>query len=155
MDGILQDLDYFANISGLRFNFSKTKMIWIGSKKFSNEVFHHSRWKLDWKNNTFDMLGIKFSVNLPDMVELNYLPKLIEIRKLLKQWKVRRMTPIGRLTVLKTLIIPKLNHLILALPMPNDNFLKDLESEMFEFLWNNKIHKVKKHTVIQDYRHGG
>lgn len=56
------------------------------------------------------MLGIKFSVNLPDMVELNYLPKLIEIRKLLKQWKVRRMTPIGRLTVLKTLIIPKLNH---------------------------------------------
>lgn len=33
MDGILQDLDYFANISGLRINFSKTKMIWIGSKK--------------------------------------------------------------------------------------------------------------------------
>lgn len=80
------------------------------------------------------MLGIKFSVNLPDMVELNYLPKLIEIRKLLKQWKVRRMTPIGRLTVLKTLIIPKLNHLILAWPMPKDTFLKDLESEMFEFL---------------------
>lgn len=101
------------------------------------------------------MLGIKFSVNLPDMVELNYLPKPIEIRKLLKQWKVRRMTPIGRLTVLKTLIIPKLNHLILALPMPNDNFLKDLESEMFEFLWNSKIHKVKKDTVFQDYRHGG
>lgn len=98
------------------------------------------------------MLGIKFSVNLPDMVELNYLPKLIEIRKLLKQWKVRRMTPIGRLTVLKTLIIPKLNHLILALPMPNDNFLKDLESEMFEFLWNSKIHKVKKDTVFQDFR---
>lgn len=41
------------------------------------------------------------------------------------------MTPIGRPTVLKTLIISKLNHIILALPMPNDNFLKDHEIEMF------------------------
>lgn len=153
MDGILQNLDYFANIPGLKINFSNTKMIWIGSKKFSNEAFHHSRWKLDWKNNTFDMVG--FSVNLSDMVDLNYIPKLIEIRKLLKQWKVRRMTPIGRLTVLKTLIIPKLNHLALALPIPNDNFFKDLESEMFEFLWNSKIHKIKKDTVCQDYGYGG
>lgn len=68
-DGILQDLDYLANISGLRINFSKTKIIWIGSKIFSNEVFHHSKWKLDWKNNTFDILGIKFSVNLSDLVD--------------------------------------------------------------------------------------
>ena len=34
MDGILQELDFFANISGLKINFSKTKMIWIGSKHF-------------------------------------------------------------------------------------------------------------------------
>lgn len=56
------------------------------------------------------------------MVELNFLPKLIEIKKLLTHWKVRRMTSIGRLTVLKTLIIPKINHLILALLMLMINF---------------------------------
>lgn len=31
-------------------------MIWIESKKNSNEVFHRSRWKLDWKNDSFDIL---------------------------------------------------------------------------------------------------
>lgn len=28
--------------------------------------------------------------------------------------------------------------------MSNDNFPKDFENEMFEFLWNSIIHKVKK-----------
>ena len=53
MDGILRELDYFANLSGLKINIQKTKMIWIGSKKFSKDVYHHSRWKLDWNSTTF------------------------------------------------------------------------------------------------------
>ena len=39
MNGILQKLDFFANISGLKLNFSKTKMIWIGSKKLQKKCF--------------------------------------------------------------------------------------------------------------------
>lgn len=85
MDGILRELDYFACISGLKINFSKTKMIWIGSKKISKEVFHHSRWKLHWNNPTFDLLGIKFSVNLNEMVELNYPSNFLEISRVIKQ----------------------------------------------------------------------
>lgn len=33
-DGILRELDLFADISRLNINFSKTKMVWIGSKIF-------------------------------------------------------------------------------------------------------------------------
>jgi hypothetical protein len=74
MDGIIRVLDYFAIISGLRINFSKTKMISlrIGSKKLSKEVFHHTRWKFNWNNTTFHLLGIKFCIDLKEMVELNY-----------------------------------------------------------------------------------
>ena len=122
MDGILRTLDYFACISGLRINFSKTKMVWIGSKKFSKEVFHHTRWKLDWESSNFDLLGIKFSTNLPEMIDLNYRPILIKVRNIINQWKQRKLTPIGRLVVIKTLIIPRLNHLILTLPNPSKDF---------------------------------
>lgn len=31
-DGILRVLDFFAQVSGLKINFTKTKMVWIGSK---------------------------------------------------------------------------------------------------------------------------
>lgn len=64
LDGILQTLDLYANVSGLKINFSKTKIIWIGSKQFSKEVYHHSRWKFTEFDTRFNLLGISFSVNL-------------------------------------------------------------------------------------------
>ena len=43
LDAILRVLDKYAHISGLKINISKTKLIWIGCKKFSTNVYHHSR----------------------------------------------------------------------------------------------------------------
>ena len=123
IDGILRELDFFADISGLKINFSKTNMIWIGSKKFSKDVFHHSRWKLKWNNTNFEMLGIKFSVNLLEMTDINFSQKLTEIKKLIDQWKRRHLTPLGRLSIIKSLLIPKLNHLILTIPNPGQQYL--------------------------------
>ena len=31
---MLKELEDFANISGLKINFEKTQLVWIGSKKF-------------------------------------------------------------------------------------------------------------------------
>ena len=43
----LDTLHLFYKMSGLKINGLKKKVISIGSKKFSNQVFHHSRWKLE------------------------------------------------------------------------------------------------------------
>lgn len=144
MDGILRVLDYFAHLSGLKINYTKTKMVWIGSKKFSREVFHHTRWKLNWNNSTFDLLGIKFSVTLDEMSSINNEPKLSDIKRILNQWKLRKLTPIGKISVIKTLILPKLNHLVLSLPNPDSDLTKILNKEIYQFLWGSNIHKVKK-----------
>lgn len=50
----LNTLELFARLSGLKINSSKTKIIWIGSRKFSSQVFHHTRWKLDWGSTEFN-----------------------------------------------------------------------------------------------------
>ena len=130
-------------------------MIWIGSKKFSKDVFHHSRWKLNWNKTNFEMLGIKFSVNLWEMTDINYSPKLSDIQKLIDQWKRRRLTPLGRLSIIKSLLIPKLNHLILTIPNPGQEYLRKLEIELYKFLWGSSTHRIKKNTIVQDYRFGG
>lgn len=62
------------------------------------------------------------------------------------------MIPTGRLTVLNTLIKPKLNHVVLALPMPNDAFLRSFYL-MFECLRNSKIHKVKQEMLVKHLSH--
>ena len=144
MDGILRELDFFEKISGLKINFQKTKMVWTGSKNFSSEVFHHTRWKLDWNNSYFDILGVKFSINLTETIDLNYNSQTVDINRMLQQWEYRKLTPVGRLTIIKSLIIPKLNHLILSLPNPGQEYLKTLENRLYHFLWGSKIHKIQK-----------
>ena len=151
----LDTLELFSQMSGLYMNISKTKIVWIGSKKFSNEVFHHPRWKLEWGTTTFNLLGIMFSVNLDEIIELNYNIHLPKIKACIKQWSRRLLTPIGRVTVAKSIIIPKLNHLFISLPTPPSYILSTLTSDLFHFIWNKNCDKIKRETVTQDKYLGG
>lgn len=45
VDGFFQTLDLYANVSGLKLNFSKTNIIWIGCKKKISKEVHQSRCK--------------------------------------------------------------------------------------------------------------
>ena len=147
----LETLEYYAQISGLRINNSKTKIIWLGSKKHSKEVYHDVRWKLDWGSTEFNLLGIDFSVELDEIVIINYNNIIPKILALLKQWKRRILTPIGRVTVLKTLIIPKLNHLFIALPNPSIDTLKSLTKDFFQFIWGSKCDRIKVPFLLTFY----
>ena len=154
LEAALQTLSIFAKISGLKVNNSKTKAVWIGSKKFSGETFNH-RFKLDWNQNNFEILGIIFSCNLDTMIQLNYVKKLKQIDRDLKQWSKRILTPFGRITVLKTLIISKLNHLFISLPNPSDDLINNLQKRFFSFVWNSKTDRIKRDVLIQEYNAGG
>ena len=70
-------------------------------KLFSKEAFHHSRWEIDWQNTKFELLGVNFSLNLDEILDLNYNTRLIAIKNTLCQWRRRMLTPLGRLTVIK------------------------------------------------------
>ena len=63
---------------------------------------------------TFTILGIKFSCNSDTIIDINYSTKIVEIEKEMKQWAKRILTPVGRLTILKTLLLSKLNNLIIS-----------------------------------------
>ena len=57
------------------------------------------------------VLGIKCSTNLEELSELNFLPKLIDIQKNITQWTKRNLSVLGKITVVKTILISKLTHL--------------------------------------------
>jgi hypothetical protein len=151
----LETLEFFSRLSGLKINTSKTKIIWIGSRKFSSDVYHHPRWKLDWGSTSFTLLGMVFSVDLDQIVNLNYSTKIPTIHAMIRQWSRRILTPIGRVTVVKTLLLPKLIHLISSLPNPSQGMITSLTQELFRFIWKSKCDKVKRVTVTQKYFRGG
>ena len=147
-------LDYYSEISGLKINYTKSKAIWIGSKKYSKDIYHHTRWKLDWGANQFMLLGINFTLNL-DILIYNFDSKIKQIQNVIKLWSLRKLTVLGRVTIIKTLIIPKLTHLFILLPNPPKPMIKNLTKMLFQFIWQNKPENIKRELLLQDYKNGG
>ena len=110
-------------MSGCKINMSKSEAIHIGSSKdsdfkpFSNEG-------LVWKENTFRTLVVNFSLNVKALYELNFIPKLTNIEQILACWHSRNLSLIGKITVIKTLLLPQLFYLfsVLCIPTPKAFF---------------------------------
>ena len=123
-------------------------------KKISDQVFYHTRWKLDWGSKNFSLLGINFSVNLCEITDMNYGIQIPKVIVLIQQRRRRFLKPIGRVVVIKTLLIPKLNHLFISIPNPKKEMISLICNAMFEFLWNSKVDKVTRNVITQDYFSG-
>ena len=150
----LDELYYFSTTSGLKINYSKTQVIWIGSMKYSRETLCN-KYNLQWGNSKFTYLGIEFDVDLHNITKLNYDKKLVKIKSLIHTWEKRILTPIGKITVIKTLLISQLNHLFLSIPNPNETFMRKLNTLLYNFLWNYKPDQVKREIIIKNYNEGG
>ena len=51
------------------------------------------------------MLGVSFSTNLNDMLNLNYQKALSTIRQLIDTWSKRSLSVLGRITLVKSLLL--------------------------------------------------
>ena len=150
----LNTLEVYGSYSGLKINTDKTKLIWIGKKRYSKDKIECEK-DLDWGTTKFDLLGITFTVDLCKIPSMNYSKAEIKIKNELKKWEVRYLTPIGKITVLKTLIIPKLNHLFLTLPSPSPGFIKNLNDICYKFVWDNKPDKINRKQLCASKLEGG
>ena len=154
LSNTMQVLKFYGKISGLNINTDKTKVIWFGSRK-NSPIIMCPEYNLSWDNTIFTVLGVKFSTNLSDMVNINYDNKIEEIKNMFLCWSKRNLSPVGRLVVIKTLALAKLNHLIMGIPNPPQAKINAIQNLFYKFLWNNSNDKVKREIIIQEYKFGG
>lgn len=154
LSNTLQTLKFYGRISGLNINTEKTKVIWFGSCKNSQRILC-PEYNLTWENTAFTVLGVKFSTNLQEMIDLNYNSKIEEIRTLFACWSKRELSPIGKIVVIKTIALAKLNHLFLGIPNPSQDKLVTIQTMFYNFLWNNSRDKVKRSILTQEHKNGG
>ena len=117
-------------------NINKTVVVWIASRR-NSQVKFMPELGLNWNPATFKVLGVMFSTDLLEIVPINFENKLNEMRNVLNAWSRRNLTPFGKITVIKSLVLSKITHL----PDPDDNFLKELNILLFNFLWVAKLTK--------------
>jgi hypothetical protein len=145
----------FYKASGLKINTSKTRVVWVGSKRYSNQILCPD-FTLDWSVFNFKLLGIYFSLDLSSMPDLNFRTKIIDVSKILKSWQHRKLTLLGKVTVIITLALPKLIHFLLtSLPNLKQSLFNKLNNLVFNFIWNGKPEKIKpNYTLIADFEDG-
>jgi hypothetical protein len=109
----------------------------VGNKWYSNQFFCPD-FKLDWSVSNFKLLGTDFSLDLSSMPDLNFRKKIIDVSKILKSWQHRKLTLLGKVTIIKTLALPKLINLLTSLPNVKQSLCNDLNKLVFNVIWDGK-----------------
>ena len=91
--------------------------------------------------------------NTEENNDLNWWLKLKKAQKCLNLWKRRHLTLMGKITILKTLTIPRLLFPLNFLDPP-ESFIKQCEATIYNCIWNNKD-MVKRTTLIAPIEEGG
>jgi hypothetical protein len=153
-DASIQMVEHFGKVSGLRLNDNKTEAIFLGSLKNSKITFA-PHLKIIWNPEDFKILGIWFCHDINNIVEKNFKDKIKEVRELMKTWLKRSITPLGRIAILKSLILSKLTQLWIFLPNPPHHVMDQIQKLCYHFVWKGPRDRIKRTTVTKTIKCGG
>ena len=146
-------LDIFAKLSGLKVNLEKTEALWIGSFKNRTDKLAIKQ-NIKWTYRKVKSLGVWLSTIEEEAATLNYQEKKEEISKILSCWQLRRLTLIGKITVIKSLAASQLVYVLSPLPS-SQPYLKQIHQILYNFLWDGKGDKIKRSVMLNEYKDGG
>ena len=99
-------------------------------------------------------MGVWFSTLEDRSLNSKFIEKIEKIRSILDNWSARRLTLLGKITIIKTLAVSQIVYILSSLPTPPD-ILKTINSILYDFLWDGKGDKIKRTTMINNYAKGG
>ena len=147
---LLALLNDFKILSGLEINTSKTEGMWLGCWKNNTDIPFGFR----WPREPIKALGIFFSYDSDKANELNFVEKIRNLEKVLNSWKRRNLTLYGKINIVKTLGLSKLIYNASVLVIP-EQLNQEVNSIIFNFIWDEKPAKIKKLTLIGEKNQGG
>jgi len=119
----------FGRTSGCEINIKKSSAFYIGcSKKIRHKPYSSDG--LSWPEKSVKYLGI--TIRLDDANELsimnaNFSIVISDIQTILNLWSCRGLTLLGKITIFKSLVIPKIIHKAFYLPLHfPETFIKKL-----------------------------
>ena len=150
----LSILKKYYYMSGLNINLEKTRAVLIGSMCKSSKTMCKN-FNLDWEQKPIKILGVVFTAEVFDIWDQNSDIILEKINSMIKTWSRRKLTLIGRVTIIKSLMLSKFAYLFLALPNPPGSLVKSLEKMLFEFLWNKGPDRISRMQIVKNIEAGG
>ena len=147
----LQSFEEFYKYAGLKLNKAKTEAIIVQN---DGSMYEDTNLGISWIRNSFKTLGTYFTLNYKDTAILNINQKVQVIKDILNTWQARSLSLKGKITVVKSLVIPHIQVLASTLPVDSKTII-ELDTLLFSFIWNNGKPLITKNTLIQPLDLGG
>jgi len=96
---------------------------------------------------------VYYSYDTKLLHEKNFIERLDSVKKLVNIWSSRGLSVYGRVTVIKSLIIPKFVYIFSLLPASKE-IVQELNRILCKFLWK-RTDKVTRLSTINEYENGG
>ena len=127
-----------------------TKLVlWLGSFKGRALKPLGVKWK-----EAVKITGVYFSYNSGVAEAENYNDVIRKIELTCRMCKQRNLSLIGKVQIVKTFGISKLNFICNMCPVP-EWVIKDVNKILYDFIWSGKPAKVKRATLIAPKEQGG
>ena len=139
---LFEDLEVFKKFIGLEINSSKTEGMWIGSPKRKDE----KPFGIKWSSEPIKASGTFFTYDQSLLYDKNFQEKVDSIKKLTNKWSSRGLSIYGKVTTIKSLLIPKLVF-ISSVFSPPSKIIKQVNSMIFSFLWNGEDNVTRLSSI--------
>ena len=144
-------LDKFQLYAGLKLNKEKTEAIQLG---LMQQNLQDNRIGIKWIVDSTKALGVWVGRDVNLAVAKNLDEKLTKVKNLLNMYKSRTITIKGKITVLRSTVLPLILYVASVIPV-STIFITEAEKAFYDFVWPSGKHHVKKNVLIQPIENGG
>ena len=148
---IFNELDFFEKFSGLKINAEKTQIL-ATSTQLKNAITN--KYPLFKLQDKLKILGITFYLK-PENNTQNWLNIIPKIKAIIRQHENRNLTIYGKNQIIKTLLMPLTINIARIFP-PTSNIIKEINSLLFKYLWQNyPFEQLARKKLIAEKHEGG
>ena len=108
---------------------------------------------IKWPDEPIKALGVYYSYDIKLLHEKNFIERLDSVKKLINIWSSRGLSIYGKVTIIKSLIIPKFVFISWLLTVLKE-IVKELNQMIFKFFLKG-TDKVTRLSTINEYENGG
>ena len=138
----------YENASGAKIHKTKTTALYIGPWKNKKPKFED----ITWTNKNVKSLGVHHGYHI-NQQEI-WMEKITKIKSCIQVWKSRNLSLKGKVLIIITFLISQIGYELEMNGIPK-NIEKEINTILWEFLWDGKQPLVNRQTMCLNLDCGG
>jgi hypothetical protein len=119
MQYLIEDLDNFSGLSGLKPNYDECTILRLGYFKNSTFTLPCSL-PITWPDGEVDIRGIQIRRYIHELSTMHFNRKLVKIDKILQPRRGKYPSIQAKIALINSLVISQFSHLLMVLPTSDD-----------------------------------